>query len=135
MSKLSTINYWAARLIAAAILLQTLYFKFGAHPDSIYIFSQLGMEPWGRIGTGVMELIASILLIIPSTAWAGALLGLGLMGGAIMSHLTILGIEVHNDGGTLFILALVVTACCLFTLYRNKTKIVTEIVPKLTGKS
>ena len=41
------------RLVPAIILLQTLYFKFSAAPESVFIFEQLGLEPWGRIGLGV----------------------------------------------------------------------------------
>ena len=103
---------WIARLVAAVILLQTLYFKFGAQPESVYIFSKLGVEPWGRIGSGVVELIASILILIPRTSWLGALLGLGVMLGAIGSHLTVLGVDVLGDGGYLFFLACVVAASC-----------------------
>ncbi|WP_103071135.1 DoxX family protein [Aquimarina sediminis] len=95
------------RIVVAIILIQTLRFKFTAHPDSVYIFTKVGMEPYGRIGTGVIELIAGILLLIPRTAWIGAMLALGIIGGAIMIHLTKLGIEINNDGGTLFITAVV----------------------------
>ncbi len=95
------------RLIVAIILIQTLRFKFTAHPDSVYIFEQVGLEPIGRIGIGILELIAGILLLIPKTVWIGATLTLGLIGGAIMMHLTQLGIEVKNDGGVLFITAVV----------------------------
>ncbi|MEL0226807.1 MAG: DoxX family membrane protein, partial [Flavobacteriaceae bacterium] len=84
------------RLIIAVILLQTLYYKFGGHEDSIYIFTTLDLEPYGRIGIGVMELIASILILLKRTSWAGALLTVGLMAGAIFSHLTQLGIEVKG---------------------------------------
>ena len=92
----------ALRIIVAVILIQTLRFKFLAHPDSIYIFETVGLEPYGRIGIGVIELIAGILLLIRKTAWAGAILTLGVIGGAIMMHLTQLGIEVKGDGGILF---------------------------------
>ena len=95
------------RLIVAIILLQTLRFKFTAHPDSVYIFETVGLEPIGRIGIGILELIAGLLLLLPKTIWAGATLTLGLIGGAIMMHLTQLGIEVQNDGGVLFITAVV----------------------------
>lgn len=95
------------RLIVAIILVQTLRFKFTAHPDSVYIFKTVGLEPIGRIGIGILELIAGILLLMPKTVWAGATLTLGLIGGAIMMHLTQLGIEVQNDGGILFITAIV----------------------------
>lgn len=96
------------RLIAAFIMVQTLYFKFTAQPESIYIFTQVGIEPWGRIGTGVAELIASILLLIPRTIALGALMGIGIMLGAIATHLLILGIQVQGDGGQLFAYAMIV---------------------------
>ncbi len=96
------------RLVVAAILLQTLYFKFTAAPESVYIFQTLGAEPWGRIGSGVAELIVSALLLWPRTVAIGAIGALGVITGAILSHLTILGIEVQGDGGTLFYLALAV---------------------------
>lgn len=106
---------WMVRLIVAAILFQTLFFKFTAAPESVRIFTQLGIEPWGRIASGVAELVAVILLLIPSTAVYGALLSLAVISGAIASHLTKLGIAVTNsdgtsDGGLLFGLALVVFA-------------------------
>lgn len=108
---------WVARLAAAIIMLQTLYFKFTGQPESIYIFSTLGVEPWGRYGSGVVELIASMLILIRSTSWIGAGLGLGVMLGAIVSHLTVLGIDVQDDGGYLFVLALVVAVSCLTILF------------------
>jgi hypothetical protein len=97
---------WAAQLIVAGILLQTLFFKFSGAEESVYIFSTLGIEPWGRIGSGVVELAAALLLLVPATAPLGAILTIGVMSGAIMSHLTVLGIEVRGDGGLLFALAL-----------------------------
>lgn len=102
MNKTTFYLLWAVRIVAAVILLQTLYFKFLAQPESVYIFSTLGVEPWGRIGSGVVELIASVLILIPRTSWIGAGIGLGVMAGAILSHLTILGIEVQGDGGPVF---------------------------------
>ncbi|MFD0862641.1 DoxX family membrane protein [Sungkyunkwania multivorans] len=95
------------RIAVAVILIQTLRFKFTAHPDSIYIFETVGLEPIGRIGIGIAELIAGILILIPRTAWLGATLTLGIIGGAIMMHLTQLGIEVRGDGGVLFATAIV----------------------------
>jgi putative oxidoreductase len=104
---------WVLQLAVAGVLLQTLFFKFTGAEESVYIFSSVGkfigvaaVEPWGRIGSGVLELIASILLLIPATAPLGAILTIGVMAGAIVSHLVILGIEVMGDGGLLFGLAL-----------------------------
>lgn len=109
-----------AKGVAALIMLQTLYFKFSASPESVYIFSTVGMEPYGRIGTGIGELIASILLLIPKTTWLGAMGAIGLMSGALFFHLTILGIEVMDDGGQLFIYALLVWISAVYLLIRNK---------------
>src|SRR6516164_5404866 len=92
---------WVLRFAAAGILLQTLFFKFTAAPESVYIFTKVGLEPWGRIGSGVVELIAAILLLIPRTTWLGAIVALGVMAGAILSHLTLVGIEVQGDKGLL----------------------------------
>lgn len=117
--KKSIIIYWIARLVSAIILMQTLYFKFTAAEESVFIFSTVGMEPWGRIAIGILELIASILLIIPATVWAGSLLAFGLMVGALGMHLTILGIEVMNDGGQLFIYAFVVAVCAAFSFVKS----------------
>lgn len=96
------------RLAVAGILAQTLFFKFSAAEESVYIFRTLGMEPWGRIGSGVAELIAAVLLLVPRTVLPGAALSLGVISGAIASHLTLLGIEVQGDHGLLFCLACVV---------------------------
>jgi uncharacterized membrane protein YphA (DoxX/SURF4 family) len=121
-----TINWtatglWLLRIIAALILLQTLFFKFSGAEESIYIFSSIGMEPWGRIGTGVLELIAALLILYPLTTAIGAALGMGLMAGAIFFHLTKLGIVVKDDGGLLFTYALVVFISCaiLLIVYRK----------------
>jgi uncharacterized membrane protein YphA (DoxX/SURF4 family) len=108
---------WALRIVPALILLQTLFFKFTAAPESVYIFSKLGAEPYGRIGSGVFELIAAILLLIPRTTLLGAILGLGVMAGAIISHLTILGIDVQGDHGQLFAYALITAVCCLILIF------------------
>ncbi len=109
-----------AAIVVAIILLQTLYFKFTAQPESVYIFSTLGIEPYGRIGSGVFELITSILLLIPKTRVYGSVLGIGVISGAILSHLFVLGIEVQNDGGTLFLLALAVFFSCLYILIAER---------------
>ncbi len=123
MTSTARILSWIVRLAAAIILLQTLYFKFTAQPESVYIFTTVGMEPWGRIGSGIGELIASILLLVPRTAWLGAVMAVGIMAGAIFFHLTKLGIAVQGDGGLLFYLALLVTACSLITLFLHRKSI------------
>lgn len=107
---------WILRLVVAGILLQTLWFKFTGAEESVYIFSTLGIEPWGRIGSGIAELVAAVLLLIPGTVHYGALLALGVISGAIISHLTKLGIVVQNDGGLLFGLAVFVFAGSLALL-------------------
>src|SRR5437762_4934659 len=101
-SKTTIVIAWICRAAAAVILLQTLFFKFTAAPESVYIFTKVGLEPWGRIGSGITELIAAILILIPATTWLGAALALAVMAGAIFSYLTVLGIVVMDDGGLLF---------------------------------
>ena len=120
--KSTTIFLWAMKLLAAFIMVQTLYFKFSAAEESVYIFTTLGLEPYGRIGIGVLELIASALILIPRTTAFGAVLGLGLMSGAMFSHLTKLGIVIKDDGGQLFIYALLVFIACaiLAFFYRDQ---------------
>ncbi len=108
---------WIARIAVAGILLQTLFFKFAGAEESIYIFSRLGAEPWGRLGSGVVELIASILILLPGTVALGAALALGTIAGALVAHLTVLGIEVQGDGGLLFVLALLVFALSAVVLF------------------
>jgi uncharacterized membrane protein YphA (DoxX/SURF4 family) len=119
--QLKNVILWILRLLAAVIMLQTLYFKFTAHPQSVALFTKLGMEPWGRIGTGVFELIASILILVPKTTLYGAILGLGLMSGALFFHLTKLGIVFDGDA-VLFVYALIVFICCalLIIFYKDK---------------
>jgi uncharacterized membrane protein YphA (DoxX/SURF4 family) len=121
--KTCTIIAWICRAAAAVILLQTLFFKFTAAPESVYIFTKVGLEPWGRIGSGVAELIAAILILIPGTTWVGAGLALAVMAGAILSHLTVLGIVVKDDGGLLFCLALAVAACSVVLLFLQRRRV------------
>lgn len=123
MQQSTRIIDWLFRIAIAVILLQTLYFKFTGHPESVALFSKLGVEPWGRIGTGVIELIAGILILIPATALIGAGLSLGLMGGAIASHLFVIGIESDNDGGQLFMLAIIVLVLSLVVLAIRRKEI------------
>ena len=109
---------WACRIIAALIMLQTLYFKFTAAPESVYIFSQVGMEPEGRIATAIAELLASVLILIPRTSLIGASLALFIMIGAIATHVAIIGIEVMNDGAQLFIYALIVAFASFYIILK-----------------
>ena len=134
MNKKKKILLTVFRFAAAIILLQTLFFKFTAHPDSVHIFSTLGLEPYGRIGIGILELIAGGLLIYARLSFLGALLSIGLMSGAIFSHLAFLGIEVNNDGGSLFTLAVVTFVCSAGVLYLQRTqllRIFSRLFPKL----
>jgi putative oxidoreductase len=122
---------WILRLTAAVILAQTLWFKFTAAPESVYIFDKVGLGAPGRIGSGIAELIAAILLVIPRTAWLGAILALGVMGGAILSHLTVLGIVVMDDHGELFGLAVTVALCSAIVLgvHRRDIPVVGKLLP------
>ncbi|XDD52115.1 DoxX family membrane protein [Leptospira sp. WS92.C1] len=124
-----TLVLQSLRLVVASIFLQTLFYKFTGASESIAIFSKLGAEPWGRIGTGVLELIASVLLFVPGFGWLGALFGLGLMSGAILSHLFVIGIEHENDGGLLFFLALGSAILCILLL-RMEKETLTKILRK-----
>ena len=133
LSKVSRFFSWLFQLIAAVIFLQTLYFKFTAAPESVYIFETVGMEPWGRIGSGIVELIAGLMLFWNRTAWMGASLGVVVISGALISHFTVLGIEVMNDNGTLFYLALTVFISCLLVLWIRRDQ-VREDVKNLLGK-
>ena len=128
------IGIWALRIVSALILLQTLFFKFSGAEESIYIFSTLGMEPWGRIGSGVLELIASILILYPRTTFIGAALGAGLMSGAIFFHLTKLGIPVRGDGGQLFIYALLVFISCVILLFIGRKELMDKVKLIFTKK-
>ncbi len=108
------------RIIIAVILVQTLRYKFTAHPDSVYIFTKVGLEPYGRIAIGIFELIAAILILIPKTIWVGALLTLGIISGAIFMHLTNLGIDINGDGGMVFYMAIAVFVLSLVILWMNR---------------
>jgi hypothetical protein len=124
-SKAFRIASWVLRGTAAVILLQTLFFKFSGAKESVYIFTTLGIEPWGRIGSGVVELIASILLLLRRTAVPGALLSLATISVAILSHLAKLGIAIPavDDSGELFTLALVVFVCCAAVLVLHRREV------------
>lgn len=114
---------WALRITAAVILVQTLFFKFTAAPESVYIFTKVGAEPWGRIGSGIVELIAAVLLLSPRFTWLGSIISLGVMAGAIFSHLMVLGIEVQGDKGLLFSLAIIVFVASALNLVLHRADI------------
>src|SRR6478752_2904679 len=124
-SKAFVIASWTLRGIAAVILLQTLFFKFTGAKESVYIFTTLGMEPWGRIGSGVAELIASMLMLLPQTVVFGAILSLGVISGAIFFHLTKLGIALPlvDDHGELFALAVIVFVCSAVVLIMHRDEL------------
>jgi putative oxidoreductase len=125
LTKKQSTASWLLRLLVAVILLQTLFFKFSGAAESIYIFSTLGVEPWGRIASGVIELIASALLLAPRTAVYGAALALGTISGAILAHLTRLGLALTavGDGGELFALALVVFTGSALVLFIHRRQL------------
>jgi uncharacterized membrane protein YphA (DoxX/SURF4 family) len=125
LSKALNVLDWLLRIVVAVVLLQTLFFKFTGAKESVYIFTTLGAEPWGRIGSGVVELIASILLLVPRTAVIGAILSLGTICGAIFAHLTKLGLQITavDDHGELFALAVVVFVGSLAVLYLRRGEI------------
>lgn len=123
------IGLWILRIIPAVILLQTLYFKFTAQPESVQLFTKLGMEPYGRIGTGILELLASILILIPRFTGYGAILGLILMTGALYFHLTKIGIYFNGDP-LLFIYAAITFTCCAILIYINKNQLENQLKRK-----
>ena len=123
LTRTQTVISWILQIAVAIILFQTLFFKFTGAEESKYIFSTLGAEPWGRIGSGILELIAVVVLLIPSTVTVGAILALGAATGAILSHLTKLGIVVKDDGGLLFALAISVFISSAIILLIRRTEI------------
>jgi ABC-type Fe3+-siderophore transport system permease subunit len=123
LTRAQTAAAWAAQIVVAVILLQTLFFKFTAAEESVYIFSAIHAEPWGRIGSGVIELFASLLLLYPPLAAIGAALALASMAGAILTHLAVLGIEVQGDGGLLFALAVTALAGSVVVLLVRRAQL------------
>ena len=111
------------RIVIAVLLVQTLFYKFTGHEDSIYIFEKAGLGDAGRIGSGIAELIAAILILIPRTIWLGATLTLGIIAGAILTHLTKIGIEINGDGGTLFFMAIFIFILSFITLFLHRKEI------------
>jgi hypothetical protein len=123
MSRGAVIASWSCRLVAAVLMGQTLFFKFTGAPEARALFEALGAEPWGRIGTGVLELVAVLLLLVPRTAALGGLLGVGLMVGALGAHATELGVEVEGDGGLLFGMALAVLAASAGVVWLHRASL------------
>jgi hypothetical protein len=121
------------KMLVTVIIGQTLFFKFSGAAESMYIFNQLGAEPYGRIGLGIVELISIVLIWFPKTVFYGIILIVGMMLGAIASHVFILGIEVQQDGGKLFLLALITLIADLGLLYfyRDAFKLLaTQLIAK-----
>jgi hypothetical protein len=114
---------WVFQILAAIVLGQTLFFKFSGAEEARFIFTTLGVEPWGRLAAGVFELIAVVLLLVPRTAVFGAALSVGLMVGALGAHFGQLGISVKGDGGLLFGLAWVVTLSSAAILWFRKPEV------------
>ncbi len=106
---MKTLGLWVLRILAAAILLPVGYQKLMGDEMSIMLFDTLGMEPHGRVIIGVVEIIAALLLLSPLAA-SGALLAVGVMLGAIIAHVTVLGVEVGGDGGRLLVMLSIVFA-------------------------
>jgi len=140
LSRAQAVVSWVAQLAVAGILLQTLFFKFTGAEESVFIFTTLGrfvhvagVEPWGRIGSGVIELIAGLMLLVPATASLGAGLAMGVMAGAIASHILVLGIEVKGDGGLLFALAVTafVGSVVVLVLRRSQIPVVGRLFHQL----
>jgi putative oxidoreductase len=107
---------YIARGIIVTVLVQTLFFKFSAATESVAIFTALHAEPWGRIGSGIIELLASLLLVVPRTVIYGAGIALATMSGAIAAHIFVLGVSVAGDSGLLFGLACLVALASVTTL-------------------
>lgn len=122
--KLPTLLQWVLRLIAAIIMLQTLYFKFSGAEESVYIFTQMGIEPWGRYATGIAELIASILILYKPLTAFGSLMAVGIMSGALVSHILVLGVVVKDDNGLLFSYALIVWLASVILAWLNRAQLV-----------
>ncbi len=120
--KIGIISIWIAKIIVAVILLQTLFFKFTAHADSVLLFSEIGIEPWGRISLGIIELIFAVGILIPTTTFFISIGVVVLMIGAIFSHLFVIGIVFNNDGGRLFALAVVTFILSLIVAYFESRK-------------
>ena len=116
---------WPAALFIAGILLWYEQFKLTGNEGSVWLFTVLtdwlgvhGYEKVMRWGVGLMEVAASLLVLIPRLRLYGALLALGIMSGAIFFHLVSpLGIDPYHDGGMLFKEACGVWLAAAFILF------------------
>lgn len=115
------------RLIASGILGFSAFLKLTAAPATVFIFQKLGMEPSGRFGVAVLEIIALVLILIPKTAWRGAILGCMMMFGAICMHLAMAQVTILGDHGLMFASAIVVFACCISVLVFHKAELEAEL--------
>jgi putative oxidoreductase len=111
---------WICSLVAAGIMIETVFFKFTAAPESVYIFSKMGTEPWMRWVQGIWELLASIGLLWPRLRWAGGILTTGAMLAAILSHMTWLGYSIQGDAGLLFGMAIVTFTCGVTVMWTHR---------------
>lgn len=131
----SAIIQWILRIIASLIMLQTLYYKFSGSAESVYIFSQMNMEPWGRYATGMAELVASLLILYKPTTAIGSFFAVGIMSGALLSHAFVLGVEVMEDHGLLFLYALIVWVAAILLLWIEREKLFGIIKKWNSGRS
>lgn len=120
-SKITNIVSWIAQIIAVVIMGQSLFYKFTAHEESVAIFTDINMEPYGRILIGVLEVFACLLLLKRSSAHYGALLGFGIMGGAVIGHFTQIGFE--GARGQLGAMAFLVMICCAVILFIRRMEL------------
>jgi uncharacterized membrane protein YphA (DoxX/SURF4 family) len=118
----SGIADWSLRLVPAAILAIAVPAKFIGDPGTVAIFTQLGAEPTGRVATGVFELVAVVLLLVPGVTIYGALFTAGLMSGAILSHLAVLGVAPDGDP-SMFVMAAVAFMAASSTVWHRRREI------------
>ncbi len=124
--KRQDLTHWIPRILVALIIGQTLPAKFMAVPESVWIFDQLNMEPHGRITIAIFELIA-IIALFSRYYIVGAIISLSIISAANFYHFTVLGLEVHDDGGLLFIFSIIVVMSSLWivmywNLFHNSRK-------------
>lgn len=118
---------WALAIYVAFVFIQSLLFKFSGSQETVIIFNTIadwmaGIAPlsaiaepfreYGGVSVGSVELVASVMILIPKTRLLGALTALGVISGAIFFHLfTPLGVNRvvdaagNTDGGVLFFMA------------------------------